>query len=41
VQEFALQENTKIIYLGVPTGDRYRPYVAKALFDSLDSVLSR
>jgi hypothetical protein len=28
-------------YLGIPTGDRYRPYVAQAMFDSLDSILSR
>jgi hypothetical protein len=34
-------EETDIFYLGVPTGDRYRPYVAKALFDSLDAVLSQ
>jgi hypothetical protein len=34
-------DNTDIFYLGVPTGDRYRPHVARALFDSLDSVLSR
>jgi hypothetical protein len=34
-------EDTDIFYLGVPTGDRYRPYVAKAIFDSLDVVLSQ
>jgi hypothetical protein len=34
-------EDTKIYYLGIPTGDRYRPYVAKALFNSLDQVLSQ
>jgi len=34
-------ENTNIHYLGVPTGPRYRPYVAQAMYDTLDSVLSR
>jgi len=34
-------EDTDIHYLGIPTGDRYRPYVAQAMFDSLDSILSR
>lgn len=34
-------EESDIYYLGVPTGDRYRPYVAQAMFDALDSVLSR
>lgn len=33
-------DGTQIDYLGIPTGDRYRPYVAQALFASLDSVLS-
>ena len=32
-------DDTEIFYLGVPTGDRYRPYVAQAIFDSLDAVL--
>jgi protoheme ferro-lyase len=34
-------EDTDIHYLGIPTGDRYRPYVGQAMFDSLDSILSR
>jgi len=34
-------DGTQIDYLGVPTGDRYRPYVAKAMFQAWDSVLSR
>ena len=34
-------DDTDIYYLGIPTGDRYRPYVAQAMFDSLDSILSR
>ena len=34
-------DDTDIHYLGIPTGDRYRPYVAQAMFDSLDSILSR
>ncbi len=34
-------DDTDIYYLGIPTGDRYRPYVAQAMFDSLNSVLSR
>jgi len=33
-------DGTDIHYLGIPTGDRYRPYVAQAVFDALDSVLS-
>ena len=33
-------ENTDIHYLGVPTGPRYRPYVAQSMYDALDSVLS-
>jgi hypothetical protein len=33
-------ENTDIHYLGVPTGTRYRPHVAQAMFESLDSILS-
>jgi hypothetical protein len=33
--------DTDIFYLGVPTGDRYRPYVAQALFSSIDEVLSQ
>jgi hypothetical protein len=32
-------DDTEIFYLGVPAGDRYRPYVAQAIFDSLDAVL--
>jgi hypothetical protein len=34
-------DGTQIEYLGVPTGDRYRPYVAQAMFDSWDSILER
>ena len=34
-------DGSEIFYLGVPTGDRYRPYVARAMFEALDSVLSR
>lgn len=34
-------DGTHIDYLGIPTGDRYRPYVAQALFDSIDKVLSK
>jgi hypothetical protein len=33
-------DGTQIDYLGIPTGDRYRPYVAQALYDSIDSVMS-
>lgn len=33
--------NTQIDYLGIPTGDRYRPYISQALFDSFDSILSQ
>jgi protoheme ferro-lyase len=33
-------DGTRIDYLGIPTGDRYRPYVAQALYDSFDAVLS-
>ena len=32
-------DGVDIHYLGIPTGDRYRPYVAQALFDSMSSVL--
>ena len=34
-------EDTDITYLGIPTGDRYRPYVGQAMFGALDEVLSR
>ncbi|KAA3663439.1 MAG: hypothetical protein DWQ04_10630 [Chloroflexi bacterium] len=34
-------DGTQIDYLGIPTGDRYRPYVAKSMFESWDSVLAR
>jgi len=34
-------DGTHIHYLGVPTGDRYRPYIAQAMFDSWDSILER
>jgi hypothetical protein len=34
-------EDTEIDYLGIPTGDRYRPYVGRAMFGALDEVLSR
>jgi hypothetical protein len=34
-------DETKIIYLGIPTGERYRPYIAKALFDSVEWVLAQ
>ncbi len=34
-------EATDIHYLGVPTGPRYRPLVAQAMLDALDSILSR
>jgi hypothetical protein len=34
-------DGTQIEYLGVPTGNRYRPYVAQAMFDSWDSILER
>lgn len=34
-------DDTHIHYLGVPTGDRYGPYIAQAMFDSWDSILSR
>lgn len=33
-------EDTDIHYLGVPAGPRYRPYVANAMYESLDSILS-
>jgi hypothetical protein len=34
-------DGTEIFYLGVPTGERYRPFVAQAMFEALDSVLAR
>lgn len=34
-------DGTDITYWGIPTGDRYRPFVAQAMFDALDAVLSR
>jgi hypothetical protein len=34
-------DDTHIHYLGVPTGDRYGPYIAQAMFDSWDAILSR
>jgi len=34
-------DDTEIFYLGVPTGSRYRPYIAQAMYDSLNSVLSK
>jgi hypothetical protein len=34
-------EDTEIDYLGIPTGDRYRPSVGRAMFGALDEVLSR
>jgi len=33
-------ENTDIHYLGVPAGPRYRPFIADAMFEALDSILS-
>jgi len=33
-------DGTHIEYLGVPTGNRYRPFVAQAMFDAWDSILS-
>ncbi|KAA3653672.1 MAG: hypothetical protein DWQ04_34995, partial [Chloroflexi bacterium] len=34
-------DGTQIDYLGIPTGDRYRPYVAQSMFESWDFVLAR
>ncbi len=36
-----VMEDTDITFLGIPTGDRYRPYVGQAMFGALDEVLSR
>jgi hypothetical protein len=33
------EKNTTGIYLGVPVGDRYRPYVVRAVVDSVRAVL--
>jgi hypothetical protein len=33
-------EGTEIHYLGVPAGARYRPYVADAMYQALDSILA-
>jgi len=33
-------DGTEIEYLGVPTGNRYRPFVAQAMFDAWDAILS-
>ncbi|MBS94150.1 MAG: hypothetical protein CL799_06885 [Chromatiales bacterium] len=34
-------DGTQIDYLGIPTGDRYRPYIAEALFNTFDAILSQ